>query len=185
MTRTRRHGFTLIELLVVIGIIAVLAGLVFPVAQNAMRKASKAATVNLFSKLRDAIETHKVALGDYPPAPSPPGYNTNGASDKLIQHLHTKLEAEYPEGSGVQGYPVSGNRRLRSLLELPSDYLEKDSDGDPVKIVDAFKREIRYVEEDGRLVLHSAGSDGKFERPENQSKSDDIRLVIGDLENDR
>jgi len=53
----RRHGFTLVELLVVIIIIAVLASLVFVVAQRGMASANKSRTVSQMREIGVAVAT--------------------------------------------------------------------------------------------------------------------------------
>lgn len=57
-TRGRRTGFTLIELLTVIGIIAVLAAILFPVFAQARAKARQARCLSNMQQLGVAIETY-------------------------------------------------------------------------------------------------------------------------------
>lgn len=62
-----RQAFTLIELLTVISIIAVLVGLLVPLAGVASRKMRESTARADLKKLETAIESYKAAVGYYPP----------------------------------------------------------------------------------------------------------------------
>lgn len=70
MHRNRRHdsAFTLIELLVVITIIAILAGLTFPVLSRARESAYQARCTSNLRQIGIALLQYKTELGDFPPA---------------------------------------------------------------------------------------------------------------------
>ncbi|MBI1323883.1 prepilin-type N-terminal cleavage/methylation domain-containing protein [bacterium] len=64
----RRSGFTLVELLVVITIIGLLAGLLLPAINGAVRSAKEAAVSSEISLLDQALASFKTRYGDYPPS---------------------------------------------------------------------------------------------------------------------
>jgi len=62
----KRGGFTLIELLVVIGIIVLLAGLIFPVLIHVRRNATRTKIASDLQTIGVALEAYKADFGDYP-----------------------------------------------------------------------------------------------------------------------
>ena len=66
--RRRESAFTLIELLVVITIIAILAGLTFPVLARARESAYQARCTSNLRQVGLALLQYKTELGDFPPA---------------------------------------------------------------------------------------------------------------------
>jgi prepilin-type N-terminal cleavage/methylation domain-containing protein len=90
-------AFTLIELLVVIGIIAVLASLLLPVAGAVKRKAMIQTTQAQLAQLETAIERYKSAYGFYPPD-SPQNSN-------LINQLYYELVGT-TNVAGANGTPL-------------------------------------------------------------------------------
>ena len=67
-TPPRRAGFTLIELLIVIAIIAILAGLLFPVFAEARSKARQTTCANNLHQIGLAIAMYREDWGYYVPA---------------------------------------------------------------------------------------------------------------------
>lgn len=65
-SRTRARGFTLIELLVVITIIAILAAMIFPVANGVLRKTRSTQAKSDAMQVRAAIETYFTEYRKYP-----------------------------------------------------------------------------------------------------------------------
>ena len=68
MVRSRR-AFTLIEMLVVIGIIAILAAILFPVFSSARIKARQTACIGQLQQLVTALKQYHEDYRAYPPAP--------------------------------------------------------------------------------------------------------------------
>jgi prepilin-type N-terminal cleavage/methylation domain-containing protein len=64
--RLRNEAFTLLELLVVIGVIAVLAGLLFPAAQSALDRAKKVQAKNDLIQIVTAVNAFYTEYGRYP-----------------------------------------------------------------------------------------------------------------------
>jgi prepilin-type N-terminal cleavage/methylation domain-containing protein len=62
----RRKGFTLLELLVVIAIIGILAGLMFPAATGALRKAERTHAENTCYNIKNAISAYFTEYRKYP-----------------------------------------------------------------------------------------------------------------------
>jgi type II secretory pathway pseudopilin PulG len=88
-----RHAwaFTLIELLTVIGIIAVVAALIFPVANTVKRQAFIHNAQAQMSQLQTALERYKSAYGFYPPS------NPN---DPLTNQLYYELSGTILTNAG-------------------------------------------------------------------------------------
>jgi prepilin-type N-terminal cleavage/methylation domain-containing protein len=66
-TRARRTAFTLVELMIVIGIIAVLAAMIFPAGAIIKRKAALGKARTELKQLELAIGAYKTKYGFYPP----------------------------------------------------------------------------------------------------------------------
>lgn len=73
-TRRMHAAFTLIEMLVVIAIIAILAGILFPVFNQVREKGRQTNCQSNLSQLAIAVKQYRSDAGAYPPAPS---YNIN------------------------------------------------------------------------------------------------------------
>jgi prepilin-type N-terminal cleavage/methylation domain-containing protein len=95
-TRARRTAFTLVELMIVIGIIAVLAAMIFPAGAIIKRKAALGKARTELKQLELAIGAYKTKYGFYPPdnrqnyALSPLFYELKGTS--LSGSTYTTLD---------------------------------------------------------------------------------------------
>ncbi len=87
---SRNPGFTLIEIITVVAIIAILAGMLFPVIRSAIEKGKAARTAALVSKIDAALYKYN---GDYRDYPRPPA----GAGDTLTDNndLYISLTGRY------------------------------------------------------------------------------------------
>jgi len=65
-----KNAFTLIELLIVISIIAVLAGILFPAINGALKQAEKARAGSYVVSVKAAIDAFYAVYGYYPDDPS-------------------------------------------------------------------------------------------------------------------
>jgi prepilin-type N-terminal cleavage/methylation domain-containing protein len=101
----RTPAFTLIELLVVMAVIAILAGLLFPVAGIIKKNATIKRVQTALRSVENAIETYKENLKVYPPQnPNNPALNV-----LYYELVGTKLVGtEYQTESG-QGGIATGN----------------------------------------------------------------------------
>ncbi|MBU0677533.1 MAG: type II secretion system GspH family protein [Verrucomicrobia bacterium] len=88
----RSQGFTLVELLVVVAIIAILAGMLFPVASTVRKAAKKAQAKTEISAIHGAIRSYLTEYGKLPLKQSDQGADndvkyTGDDCKKLIQIL--------------------------------------------------------------------------------------------------
>jgi len=106
-TGKRPRGFTLIELLVVIGIIAILAGLLWPALARAKQKATQAACMSKMKQIGLALQMYLNDNSDSLPGPCYTGakasYDKNESSE-LIYYIAYYLGS--PSPSWVTGRPL-------------------------------------------------------------------------------
>lgn len=100
-------AFTLIELLVVMLIIAILAGIAFPLAKYAARRANEARQKVMISQIRSALDEYRAVYGEYPI--TPPG-DPADVSRHYPAHYPTydyyksnSLSTNVDFGSGIEG----------------------------------------------------------------------------------
>lgn len=93
-SQRRVRGFTLIELLVVIGILALLAGLLYGALSPAARRSQEKAARAMIERLRLALEQYASDFGDFPPttlgALGASGNGTNEGIESLVRCLTTE-----------------------------------------------------------------------------------------------
>lgn len=92
-----RRGFTLIEILVVISIIAVLAGLAFPVISGVLDRAKKVQAKSDLMQIVTAVKAYYTEYGKYPLATWEQSHDVTFASDSYQDQLFNVLRAN---GSG-------------------------------------------------------------------------------------
>ncbi len=100
MKTTSYHpqGYTLVELLLVVGIIAVLAALLFPLLSSTRESARQAVCVSNQRQLALALQMYAQDYGGYLPAASLPLTALNGVTQKLdtCPSSTLKLSVQYP-----------------------------------------------------------------------------------------
>jgi len=110
MIKNKKSGFTLVEILVVIGIICVLAGILFAVGSSTIQKAQIQNTQGTIFSLASACEQYRAIFYLYPdidlPGSDYPGTNKNAISASSPT-TETYNPANFREF----------NRRLRFMLE--------------------------------------------------------------------
>jgi prepilin-type N-terminal cleavage/methylation domain-containing protein/prepilin-type processing-associated H-X9-DG protein len=112
----RRDGYTLMELLTVIAIIAVLAGLIFPVAAGAKRKARQAQCINNMYQIFTAIKQFQLDEHRYPDfIAGPVQWNTGSATAPVIVYSPGGNLVKLGDNTGMTGGTTGGNGRLAAL----------------------------------------------------------------------
>lgn len=121
----RSGGFTLLELLVVIAIIGILAGLMFPAVNGALKRAENAHAENTAYNLRNAITTYFTEYRKYPVEnPADSQDTTIRSTEELMDAL---LGAESERGlklnprkiafySGRPAKPKGGGKYIKGIL---------------------------------------------------------------------
>jgi len=115
----KTRGFTIIELLVVVGIIAVLASILFPVLLAHLEQAKVTRMRAQFQQIESALEKYHGRWGAYPPST---GGEDNGGVEALLEHLR----------AAGDGGPCILERRIAGWVE--------DTDGDGrAELVDPWR----------------------------------------------
>ena len=113
-----RRAFTLIELLVVISIIAVLAGILLPVAGSVMNNAKKVQAKNTELQIVSAVKSFQTDYGVYPVAS---GDSSNGTVD-VTYGASAPLASTLMDVLRCDGYgnDLTLNPRRVVYLEMPA-----------------------------------------------------------------
>jgi len=101
----RSSGFTLVELLVVIGIIVLLAGLIFPQIQNARRKGQRVKCVNFLRQLG-------LASGDYKENDETNLYPFAGEGMTATDHLNLLVSERYVKNPAMFICPAASGKSM-------------------------------------------------------------------------
>lgn len=120
--RLRMGGFTLIELLVVIGIIAVLAGMLIPVANRAREKARQTQCAANIRSVLQAMTTYAEANREYLPIPSLNSENNtaNALNNSLAFQCTSTGMLDYQHGT-LGKYLGSTAQARMHVMNCPSD----------------------------------------------------------------
>ena len=104
------RAFSLIELLVVIGVISVLASLIFPIAGVVKKNEKIGAAKAEMGEIQTAIEAYKAKLGSYPP---------DNPGNPVINQLYYELQGMIRTKSGFR--TLDGSITL-TLAQVTSGY---------------------------------------------------------------
>jgi prepilin-type N-terminal cleavage/methylation domain-containing protein len=105
----QRAAFTLIELLIVIGIIVLLAGMLFTAIPAIQRVKTTSRLKNEMTQIQTAIDAYKAKKGFYPPD-NPGNPTTNQLYYELIGTRFTNDTSVSP--SGYYFYAIDGSARI-------------------------------------------------------------------------
>jgi prepilin-type N-terminal cleavage/methylation domain-containing protein len=130
----RRRGFTLVEMLVVISVIAILAGMLFPITAAVNRTKTKAKTRAELAQVENAIALYKTTLGHYPPDSGLPVLNQlyyelvgTSLDGPVANQVFTTLDGSHSIESTVLK-PILNNRVsgfVNSTRQLGDDEAKK------------------------------------------------------------
>ena len=113
----RRDGYTLMELLTVIAIISVLAGLIFPVASSAKRRARQAQCMNNMYQIFTAIKQFQLDEHRYPEfIAGPVQWNTGTAVAPVIVYADSGTLVPLEYHTGMMYGSTGGNGRQVALF---------------------------------------------------------------------
>ena len=118
-TGCRKQGFTLIELLVVIGIIGLLAAIIVPALNGALRSAKKARAMQMCKDLHGACQRY---FAEYNRMPVPQGVK-HGDGDKLYEKDNQDVVDILILADGLNALPVVNARSIR-FLDMDAKTLE-------------------------------------------------------------
>jgi len=109
MASRRDRGFTLIEVLVVIAIIAILAGIIFPVFAKAKAKGWEATCINNVKQILTAIQMYRQDAGDrWPLHDLGPGSGISEFTGNAFGLIWADSIQPYVRNTQVFQCPVSG-----------------------------------------------------------------------------
>ncbi len=131
------RGFTLLETIVVVGIIVLLAGLLFAYAGPMRERARRAATKKLIESTYNAIEQYRIAFRNYPPD----NYSGYVGSQALVYFLTNAFRRN----------PVVANGEILSTVNAgpfityqPSELMDLTASG-KMSVMDAWRTPVKYV----------------------------------------
>lgn len=139
-----RTGFTLMELLVVIGIIGILAGLVFGGVMLAKRSALKAKTMAQMQQIQAACESYRTATGMYPEGPKSGNPLTRDWDDKFLVSPTPPLEFKAFNLNLAPTDPTIDQQWKEVATDLLIQLAGIGTQLDSKLMTDAWKHPIRY-----------------------------------------
>ncbi len=129
MPNTRRHAFTLVELLVAVGVIGILAALLFPVVIKARSQARKTTCLSNLWQIGLALNLYEQDWGQY----APQGWNDNSQGLEVV--LPDPLAA-YTHGAALYQCPETRcDYSFRGSLELDMQGHYKSSQMTPDSVL--------------------------------------------------
>lgn len=170
------QGFTLIELLVVIGIIAVLASLIFSVSIHVMRKAETVTCMNLIRNWSVALESYYADYNRFPLPQNKIDYDTvlgdpdgNYSTAPLVAVLTGAEDLTWVEDTGAE-FDMEYLNPSRDVYIEPTLSTAKKEGGiyEDGKLYDPWGRELMFA-------LNSRRKGDDF----NEGKNDDILHTWG------
>ena len=164
--RKEKRNFTVIELLIVIGIIALLAALMFPVMQLVRNKAKALKAKSMATAICAAVDQYELDYGIIP-------YNVGNSDSQVDESKGTDYDTmiailSQQDYSG-HSYKSKGNPRMVTYLNVPSNY-NKEGYVDPwghkfVILLDSnYDGKVKTSsgqELFGKVFVYSYGIDGK------------------------
>ena len=114
MSHSRRHGFTLIEMLVVLGIIALLAALLFPVYSKVRENARAASCLSNYHQIGLAIQMYAQDDSNHTPAN---GGSFRGLIADCQPYTHSTAIFTCPDDYDRVDEGRAGSYRMASLYQ--------------------------------------------------------------------
>lgn len=184
----KRGAFTIIELLVVIGIIAVLAGIFFGVADGVRERGRISRAETELGLIAQYLEQYKAHYGDYPYVAVADSKSASSTTQREGEDGNVALYDALNGWRAVDGTDLRPDRQRavidRSKFEhafTPSldPPTPTDPEEDPVALIDPWGQAYRYFYdktsgtwENPSYVVYSVGPDGVHEEPDTKGYAD-------------
>jgi len=153
MKRQRQAGFTIIEMLIVVTILAMLAGILVPVLENAAQSSRDSRRASDLKSVQSALESFKRVNGAYPDttgawsgdsaADGGLGYDATGYIPGLVPDFIPVLpkdpSADYPNATGGYRYRSDGTDFKFCINESPESFPTGNPFFDPARAATAWQ----------------------------------------------